>query len=80
MPKGAGVSGLVIVKCVLTREARAQDCVVVKKLGPSIDQVIVDWLYGSTWTPVMFQGQPVQVSYVFNFKITAPAGLAPDAG
>ena len=80
VPKGAGVSGLVIVKCVLTREARAQDCVVVTKLGPSIDQVIVDWLYGSTWTPVMFQGQPVQVSYVFNFKITAPSGLAPDAG
>jgi protein TonB len=79
-PRGATVSGLSIVKCLLTVEARARDCVVVKKLSPSIDQAILDWLSGCTWAPVTFQGKPQQVSYVFNFKLTAPASLQPDAG
>ncbi len=79
-PKEATVSGLSIVKCLLTVEARAKDCVVVKTLSPSVDQAILDWLSGCTWTPVTFQGRPQQVSYVFNFKLTAPATPQPDAG
>ena len=79
-PKGATVSGLSIVKCLLTVEARAKNCVVVKTLSPSVDQAILDWLSGSTWTPVTFQGKPQQVSYVFNFRLTVPALSPPDAG
>jgi protein TonB len=79
-PRSATVSGLAIVKCLLTVEARAKDCVVVKKVSPSVDQAILDWLYGCTWAPVTFQGRPQQVSYVFNFKLTAPVPPPPDAG
>jgi len=72
VPNGVSVGGLASVKCVLTEEARAQDCVVIKKISPAMDQAILDWLSGCTWTPVTFHGKPMRVAYVFNIWITVP--------
>ncbi|HET9038407.1 MAG TPA: energy transducer TonB, partial [Myxococcaceae bacterium] len=66
----AGVSGLVIIKCTITVEGRAEDCTIVKGLGSAVDQAVLRWLAGASWSPVTFRGKPVRVSYVFNFKLS----------
>ena len=66
----AGVSGLVIVKCTITVEGRAEGCTIIKGLGPAVDQAVLRWLAGASWSPVTFRGQPVRVSYVFNFRLS----------
>ena len=59
-----------IVKCILTVEGRAEDCTVIKGLGPPVDQTVLRWLAGVSWFPVTFQGKPQRVSYVFNFHLS----------
>ena len=62
------VSGLVIVRCTITEKGTAEDCTIVKPLFPSLDRAVLDWLAGSTWSPITLGGQPRRVSYVFNFN------------
>jgi hypothetical protein len=80
-PTGSTQSGTAIVKCVLTVEARARDCIVVKGVSPSIDRAVVDWLSGARWSPVTtLDGKPLESGYVFSFRLSPPAAGLPDAG
>ena len=63
--------GFVIVKCTLTLEGTATDCKIIKALDDAIDRAILDWLSGRRYTPVLYNGRPVRVSYVFNFRFRA---------
>jgi len=67
------VSGLVILKCVLSEEGVAEDCEVVKPL-----QGATEWAIGQVkstrYTPVTLDGKPIRVRYVFNVRLTAPGG------
>jgi TonB family C-terminal domain len=65
----ARVSGLMIVKCVITTEGRVQNCQIIKPI-PHMEQPVLSWLQASRYSPVTFQGKPQQVSYVFNFKLS----------
>jgi TonB family protein len=76
-----GVSGLLIVRCILSVEGRAEDCRIVKPLVPALDREVLQWLAGSSWSPVTLDGKPQRVSYVFNFNFrlerAAPAKAPP---
>lgn len=63
----AKVEGKMLVQCVITTEGRLVNCVVLKSL-PFMDKPVLDALAQQRWTPVMYQGQPVSVSYTIPFK------------
>lgn len=67
----AGVEGKVIVRCTLSTEGRARDCQIIKSL-PLMDRAILDWISNNRYSPVMFQGKPVSVKYVFIFQLALP--------
>ena len=66
--RASGVSGLVIVRCTMTEQGKAEECTIVKPLVPLLDREVLDWLAGSTWSPITLDGKPQRVSYVFNFS------------
>jgi hypothetical protein len=37
-----------------------------------MENSVLSWLTSRRYKPVMFQGKPQQVSYVFNVKVTLP--------
>ena len=63
----AGVEGIMIVKCVITTEGRVTNCQILKPV-PHMEAAVLQWLAGSKYSPVTFQGRPQTVSYVFNYK------------
>lgn len=63
--------GLVIVKCTISIEGTIADCQIIKSIDEAIDRAILEWLAQRRYTPVLFQGRPVRVSYVFNFRLHA---------
>ncbi|WP_343073365.1 energy transducer TonB [Pyxidicoccus fallax] len=65
----AGAKGTLIAKCVITREGRIRDCEVIKGVEPMND-VVVKALQARRYTPVMFQGTPVEVKYTFTVRLT----------
>jgi protein TonB len=67
----ARVEGLMIVRCTITVEGRLDRCRVIKTL-PFMERAVLDALATHRYTPVMFQGQPVSVQYVFNIKLVMP--------
>jgi periplasmic protein TonB len=67
----SGVEGKAIVRCTLSIEGRARDCQVIKSL-PLMDRAILDWISDNRYAPVMFQGKPVSVKYVFIFQLAMP--------
>jgi protein TonB len=67
----AHVEGLVIVKCIINTDGRLTNCQMIKPL-PHMDAAILDWLANRRYSPVTYQGKPVKVSYVFNFRLKMP--------
>jgi periplasmic protein TonB len=67
----AHVEGLVIVKCIINTDGRLSNCQIIKPL-PHMDSAILEWLAERKYSPVTFQGKPVRVSYVFNFRLKMP--------
>lgn len=64
----AHVGGMTIVRCVITVEGRIENCRMIKPL-PYMEKAVLDAV--STWRykPVLFQGKPVSVEYVFNIRL-----------
>jgi periplasmic protein TonB len=62
----ASIEGKMLVKCTITAEGTVTNCQILKPL-PHMDAAVLQWLAGAKYTPVTFQGHPVQVSYVFPF-------------
>lgn len=67
----AKVSGLMLVKCVITLSGSLRNCRIVKGL-PFMDQAVLAAL--STWqySPIVYQGHPVSVEYVIPVRLVAP--------
>lgn len=68
----ARVEGLMIVRCTITTSGAITNCRVIKEL-PHMKQAVLDALYSRRYTPVLFNGQPVNVDYVFNIKLVLPS-------
>jgi hypothetical protein len=64
----AGVSGTVIAKCTITTEGALRNCRIIKGL-PYLDKAMLDMLATRRYSPVLYQGKPVSVEYVFNLKV-----------
>jgi protein TonB len=67
----ARVEGLMIVRCTINITGAITNCRVIKEL-PHMKQAVLDALYSRRYTPVTFNGQPVNVDYVFNIKLVLP--------
>jgi hypothetical protein len=68
-PPAELVGGLIIVKCTITEEGRAEGCTILKGLTPGMNRSVLDWLAGSRYWPATLHNRPVRVSYVFNVKV-----------
>jgi protein TonB len=64
----ARVEGTMLVQCVITTSGALTGCRVLKSL-PFMDKAVLDAM--STWhfTPVTFQGRPVNVQYVIPVRL-----------
>ncbi|MCI0573563.1 MAG: protein kinase [Myxococcaceae bacterium] len=67
----AGVSGNMIVKCTINTQGRVSNCRVLKTL-PFMEEAVVTALTTSLYRPARFNGKPVAVDYVFNYRLQAP--------
>jgi protein TonB len=64
----AGVEGMMIAKCIITTSGTVQNCRVLKTL-PYMDKPLVDSLTSRRYTPVVYQGHPVAVDYLFSVRL-----------
>ncbi|HET9037570.1 MAG TPA: energy transducer TonB [Myxococcaceae bacterium] len=64
-----GVTGLVILACVLSEEGVVEECEVVKPVEAATDWAIAK-VKSTRYTPVTLDGKPVRVRYVYNVRIT----------
>ncbi|RJS27914.1 energy transducer TonB [Corallococcus sp. H22C18031201] len=67
----ARVEGSLVVKCVITDTGSVHKCRIIKGL-PFMNEAVVEALESWHYSPVLFQGRPVSVSYVFNLKLKLP--------
>jgi periplasmic protein TonB len=67
----ARVEGVMIVRCTITVAGKVENCRIIKPL-PHLEQAVLDTLAKQKFKPVTFQGRPVNVDYVFNFRFVLP--------
>jgi len=63
----AKVEGTALATCTITASGSVMNCRMVKSL-PFMDEVILSNLEARKYTPVLYQGQPVAVKYLFTFR------------
>jgi serine/threonine-protein kinase len=64
----AGVQGNVRAKCVINLHGRLENCRIIKSL-PFMDKPVLDALATRRYKPILFEGKPVAVEYVFDIKL-----------
>jgi Gram-negative bacterial TonB protein C-terminal len=67
-----GVQGLAVLQCLLTREGRVEDCHVLKAL-PYLSEPAAQALQASRYTPVLMNGEPIDIEYTFNLAFMLPS-------
>jgi protein TonB len=67
----ARVEGLLIARCVITREGEVEGCRVIKGL-PHMSEAVVSALETRRYSPVKYQGRPISVIYNFHVKLDLP--------
>jgi serine/threonine protein kinase len=67
----ARVSGVMIVKCVITLKGSVENCRVIKGL-PHMNEAVVQSLQARLYKPVLQQGRPVAVDYPFVIRLVPP--------
>jgi periplasmic protein TonB len=72
----AGVSGDMIVKCVITTTGALRACRIIKGL-PYLDAAVLATLATQTYEPVIFQGKAVSVDKVFTIRFRDADRLPP---
>jgi protein TonB len=65
--RAARVEGTVVVRCTITVEGTLRDCSVLKGL-PHLDKAVLDTLASHRYRPPRYEGQPVNLKYVFSFR------------
>jgi len=63
----ARVQGTMLVRCVITTTGALQGCRVLQSL-PYLEQPVLEALAHRRYSPVLFQGRPVNVAYVIPFR------------
>jgi protein TonB len=67
----AEVEGTMIVRCTITVEGTITNCQILKPV-PLLEAAVLKWLAGAKYTPVTFQGRPVEIknyALTFRFKL-----------
>ncbi|ADO71207.1 TonB family protein [Stigmatella aurantiaca] len=67
----AKVQGVMLVKCTINRQGRVENCRVIKTL-PHMEAPVLEALKSRVYKPILYQGQPVAVDYVFNIRLALP--------
>lgn len=67
----AGVEGLLIARCVITRDGDVEDCRIIKG-QPHMNEAVLSSLETRRYTPVTYQGRPISVIYNFHIKLDMP--------
>jgi periplasmic protein TonB len=67
----ARVRGTLVAKCVITRQGDVENCRLIKGV-PYMDQAVISALETRRYRPVMFQGEPISVTYIFNVRLEMP--------
>jgi protein TonB len=67
----ARVEGVMIVRCTITVEGKPENCRIIKPL-PHMEEAVLSTLRRQRYKPVTFQGRPIAVDYVFNFRFVLP--------
>ncbi len=67
----AKAEGDMLVRCVITTQGRVEDCLIIKGIA-TMNEAVLKALSTRRYTPVMFQGRPVAVTYIFPFKLRHP--------
>ncbi|XXF79084.1 TonB family protein [Myxococcaceae bacterium GXIMD 01537] len=65
------VQGQLLARCVLSREGAVRTCRILKPLPP-LEEAVLTALCASRYTPALSNGQPVDVEYTFNIRLTPP--------
>jgi protein TonB len=65
------VQGLLVAKCIITREGGVEDCRISQGL-PHMDRVVLAALETRRYSPVTLAGQPISVSYTFKIRLDMP--------
>lgn len=72
----AWVSGIMVVRCVITTEGLTRQCRVLQSV-PLMDQPVLDALHRHRSVPVRFEGRPVNVEYTYTIRLKMPQKAAP---
>ncbi|HYO51852.1 TonB family protein [Archangium sp.] len=67
----ARVEGTMVVKCTITQKGNVENCRVMRGL-PHMNEAVVQSLQSRLYKPILLQGKPVAVDYVFNIRLVAP--------
>jgi periplasmic protein TonB len=67
----AHVQGLLIARCVITREGDVESCRIIKG-QPHMNEAVLSALETRHYTPVTYQGKPISVIYNFHIKLDLP--------
>jgi hypothetical protein len=67
----ARVQGLFIARCRLTARGTTEDCCIVKPL-PHLEWTVLRTLSRLRFEPVLYEGEPIDVEYVFNLRFSLP--------
>ena len=75
----ARITGIVIVRAVISRDGVVKDVQVLKPLPFGLDQAAVDAVKQWTFKPATLEGKPVDVYFnlTINFKLTTPPSPPP---
>ncbi len=62
-----GITGTVVMRCVVTATGLAKNCMILK--SPAyLDEAVLTAAQSWRFTPIVWQGRPVSVNYVFKYK------------
>jgi protein TonB len=67
----AHAHGIMIVKCIIGVDGYLSNCRIIKPL-PFMEKAVLESLYSRLYRPVLYQGKPVSVDYVFDVKLQLP--------
>jgi protein TonB len=65
------VQGLLVARCIITREGDVEDCKISQGL-PHMDRVVLAALETRRYSPVTLAGKPISVSYTFKIRLDLP--------
>jgi TonB family protein len=77
--RGKELSGLIILKCVITVDGTIEGCEVIKSV-PGLTEWAIENVTRTRFTPATFDGHPVRVSYIFRFDVKVRGRPQPRSG